>query len=155
MISALRYNLAMMRFMLGLFLPLLLTSSAYAGGLEVYDAGRFTSLQLRERTVLLHFYSVGCPPCDEQVKALKVLTAKAGTLFPVVLQVDYRTQEDLKARYRVSAPSTFLLFKGARLIGRTVGTLDVKGIRAFVRDTRIKARGRPDPRPKRTYLPKR
>ncbi len=154
MIHALRYNLVMARYAYG-FLLLLLAASAYAGGIEAYEAGRFTSLQLRERTVLLHFYSIGCPPCDEQVKALKALTTEPGSLFPVVLQVDYRTQEDLKSRYRVSAPSTFLLFKGARLIGRTVGTLDVKGIRAFVRDTRIKARGRPDSRPKRTYLPKR
>ncbi|MFH2204811.1 MAG: thioredoxin family protein [Elusimicrobiota bacterium] len=145
----------MVRSIRGLCLPLLLASSAYAGGIEVYDAGNFTSMQLRERTVLLHFYSVGCPPCDEQVKALTALTAAPGSFFPAVLQVDYRTQEDLKSRYRVSAPSTFLLFKGARLIGRTVGTLDAKGILAFVRDTRIKARGRPDPRPKRTYLPKR
>lgn len=138
------------------FLSLLIIASGlFAGTFEMFGDEKFALSQTQERTILLHFYRLGCPVCDEQVKALKELAAIGGALSPVSLMVEFDKEQEIRSLYGVTAPSTMLLFKGKRLIGRSVGKMRIQEIRDFVRESRMNARGLPPRRPKRSILPKR
>ncbi|MFH1723628.1 MAG: thioredoxin family protein [Elusimicrobiota bacterium] len=125
------------------------------GYLAMYKPGRFRQLQRQGRMVVLQFHSDSCELCVRQEESLERLARETGGIKAVFLQVDFDAEGDLRERYRVSAPMTLLLFRGESLLARETGLSTEDEIRTFVREEVQRSRGRPKPRPKRLFLPKR
>lgn len=138
-----------------LFLFISSLAWAQAGVMEIFDADRFEAFVRQDRTILLHFGGMGCSACDAQESALKQLAENADVLTPIIFVADLRTEPELGRRHRVRSAGTILLFKGETLIGRSAGLLGADEMRSFIRESRINGRGRPGPRAKREYRPKR
>jgi len=133
----------------------LLAAAASAAGLRPFDAGRFEALKAEGRTVILQFSSQSCAACPQQEQALRRLSEEPGELTPVFFQFPFSPVDEFCQRNRVGAPSTLLMFRGKRLIGRSAGLYAEEDIRAFIQDSRLRSRGKPPERPKRSIRPKR
>lgn len=136
-------------------LALLLASPACGQALRSFDLARFEALGAARRTMVVQFYSDNCAVCPQQEEMLKRVASEPGPLTPAFFQVDFNASRDLREIYGVTNPSELLVFKGRALIGRGSGLYTERDIRALIRDSRMRARGRPRPRQKRTFRPKR
>lgn len=128
---------------------------AEAPGIQPYGDALFAKLAAEGRSIVLHFTSPSCPVCASQDAALERLAAEPGGHTPAFLRAAYSAGDKLAARHGVDAPSTVLLFRGERLLARSVGLLTEDDLSAFLRDARMRARARPASRPKRSYRVKR
>jgi hypothetical protein len=136
-------------------LAVLSAVTAAAAGLKPFDVARFETLQAQGRTILLQFNAQACAVCPQQVETLRRISEEPGELTPVVLQVAFSPTDDFCQQRGVSAPSTLLMFRGKRLIGRAAGLVTEEDVRAFIQESRLRYRGKPPARSKRTIRPKR
>lgn len=123
--------------------------------LPSYKAERLRELQGQGRVIVVQFNSQTCALCRQQEEVLDRLGKEADRGGAIFLQADYDMEEGLRQLWRVSAPSTLVVFRGADLLDRSTGLLSEDDIRAFVRDAVARSRGRPRPRTPRTVRPKR
>ena len=123
--------------------------------LPSYKADRLRELQGQGRVVVIQFTSQTCALCRQQEEVLERLGKESDKSAPFYLQADYDLEEGLRQLWRVGAPSTLVVFRGADLLDRSTGLLSEEDVRAFVRDAVARSRGRPRARSPRTARPKR
>lgn len=139
-----------------LLLALFLVSVPPAGALlPSYKPERMRDLQAQGRVILLQFTSQTCALCRQQEEALERLAKDSSKAAPVILQVDYDSEEGLRQLWRISAPSTIVIFRGMDLLDRKTGLVSEEDVRAFLRDSVARSRGRPRPRTPAVVRPKR
>lgn len=136
-------------------LLLLALAAPVSALLPAYKAERLRELQGQGRVVVIQFTSQTCALCRQQEEILDRLGKETDKSAPIYLQADYDLEEGLRQLWRVSAPSTLVVFRGADLLDRSTGLLSEDDVRAFVRDTVARSRGRPSARVPRTVRPKR
>lgn len=85
------------------------------------------------RPVLVHITATWCGICERQKPLVSALLGKPEFKGLTKLDVDFDSERDVLAHYRVQSQSTMLLFKNGKEIGRQVGETDPKVIAAFLR----------------------
>ena len=134
---------------------LLLGASSAQALLPAYKPERLRDLQAQGRTIVVYFTSQTCALCRQQEEVLERLGKDADRSSPVFFQADFDAEEGLRQLWRVSAPSTLVVFRGADLLDRSTGLVSDDDVRTFVRDAVARSRGRPRARTPRTVRSKR
>lgn len=134
---------------------LLLAVQPAAALLPSYKPERMRELQAQGRVIILQFTSQTCALCRQQEETLERLGKDSSKAAPIFLQVDYDSEEGLRQLWRVSAPSTLVIFRGMDLLDRKTGLVSEDDVRAFVRDSVARSRGRPHARTPAVVRPKR
>jgi thioredoxin 1 len=75
--------------------------------------------------VLVDFWSPGCGPCRRMAPVIDEIAAGADGLFRVG-KVNAWEQQDLAARFRISAVPTLLVFKSGGVVNTLVGFQDTR-----------------------------
>ena len=140
--------------MLGIFLLFLAVVVPAGAALQAFDAGLFERLQAQDKTIVLQFSSESCGVCPQQESVLRALSEEPGRMTPAFLQVAHLPGDKMTERYEAK-PSTLVVFKGRREIGRSIALYTEEEMRRFISDVRMRGRGVPEPRPKRVFPPKR
>lgn len=122
--------------------------------LESYDAETFGRYQDEGRTIVLQFHSLSCDLCIQQEVVLKKIAAENDPTTPSFFQAVLSMHGNLAMLYSAK-PSMLLVFRGKRLIGRETGLTNGKALRELISRSLMKSRGRPLPRSKREFKPKR
>jgi thioredoxin 1 len=73
--------------------------------------------------VLVDFWSPGCAPCNRIAPLVEEIAAEANGRF-VVGKINAWEEQDLAARYHISAVPTLLVFKGGVVVNSLVGFQD-------------------------------
>ena len=73
--------------------------------------------------VLVDFWSPACAPCRRLAPVLDEVAAEAGGRFRVG-KVNVWEEQELAARYRISAVPTLLVFRGGAVVRSLVGYQD-------------------------------
>lgn len=123
--------------------------------LPSYKPERMRELQAQGRVIILQFTSQTCALCRQQEETLERLAKDSSKAAPIFLQVDYDSEEGLRQLWRVSAPSTLVVFRGMDLLDRKTGLVSEEDVRTFVRDSVARSRGRPHARTPAVVRPKR
>jgi len=138
-----------------LALLLLFSTAASAQVLIPYSPERFQTAQKSGKVVVLQFHSSTAELSNTQAKAIASLLEEPDETTPIFLQVSYEGEEVLRTLYKVTAPSTLLVFRGPRFAGKTTGVFRAQEILSFVEGALSRDRARPRPRAPRVYRPKR
>jgi thiol-disulfide isomerase/thioredoxin len=142
-----------------LFLLILLASAVYsqtrrAPILDTFDAETFGAHQDDGRTIVLQFHSSTCELCVAQEALLNEFAREKDPTTPSFFQADVRANATLATLYGAK-PSTLLVFRGKRLLGQKTGISQRREIFEFIKSSVMRSRGRPKPRAKREFKPKR
>lgn len=115
--------------------------------LETLEGKRLRLLNLSGKIVLLNFWATWCPPCKLEMSSMEALHRRLGDEGLVILAINLREEAnevkaffrehrfsftalldqdgDTFARYEAwSLPTTFLVDKNGRLLGKAVGYRD-------------------------------
>ena len=103
-----------------LMVALVSASLAVAAG-EPFEQARFDALQRAGRPVLVWIHADWCPTCRAQGKVLDELLPMPALHGLTVLKVDFDRQKRIVRAFRAVQQSTFILFKGGREVGRSLG----------------------------------
>ncbi len=122
--------------------------------LESYDAEVFAAHQEEGRTIVIQFHSESCGLCTQQEKVLKKISRQKDPTTPSFFQATLGVHSSLAMLYGAK-PSTILVFRGKRLVGRETGVANANALRGLIVRSVMKSRGLPRPRPKRKIIPKR
>ena len=88
--------------------------------MKPYSADALAAAQRQGSPVVLHFHADWCPTCRAQQAALEKLKARPD-LGITVLVANYDTERALKAKHKVVAQSTLIVFKGTNEVARLAG----------------------------------
>ena len=122
--------------------------------LETFDAENFGKYQNEGRTIVIQFHSDSCSLCKQQERALKRFAREKDPTTPTFFQAILGVHGSLGMLYNAK-PSTMLVFRGNRLVGKETGVTSADAIRELIVKSVMKSRGLPRPRPKRKFKPKR
>ena len=130
-------------------------SLAGASSWGAYDASAFESAQRSGHVILLQFLEDGCPRCGEQEKILSKRFWGVNRKDLEGFQVDLARNAALARQWRVTAPSTLVLLRGAREVGRSTGVIIESELDAFLRKADLpEPHGKAPPRPKKRLPPR-
>jgi thiol-disulfide isomerase/thioredoxin len=114
---------------------MLLATSIAAAAAQPFEPSAFQSAQAAGRTILVDVTAPWCPTCRQQRPILEQVEREKPDL--VVFEVDFDNAKDTLRRFRVSAQSTLVVFRGSNEVARSTGITDPAAIRALI------ARGAP------------
>jgi len=86
-----------------------------------YDKAVFDKLLADGKPVVVDFYADWCPTCKKQRVSVAALAADPKFASVSILIADYDKETELKKALRVSAQSTFVVFKGGKEVARSTG----------------------------------
>jgi thiol-disulfide isomerase/thioredoxin len=89
--------------------------------IQPFQQSRFDALQQQGKPVLVWIHADWCPTCRAQGKVLDELLPMPDLKGLTVLRVDFDSQKPLVQSFRAQRQSTFILFKGGKEIGRSLG----------------------------------
>lgn len=117
---------------LGLCLPLLLTSAAYAQEKKPFDRAAFEAAQAGGKPILIDVSASWCPTCKAQAPIISKLMRDPRFKEVVAFNVDYDSQKDVLKRFKVQRQSTLIVFKGKQEAGRSVADTNPASIEALL-----------------------
>ncbi|MEX0752604.1 MAG: thioredoxin family protein [Xanthobacteraceae bacterium] len=122
----------MQKAVLGVILGLatFLAVSFVAKAAQPFDAKGFQEAQAAGQTILIHVTAPWCPTCRLQHPIVQSIEKERPALL--VYDVDFDSGKEILKQFRVQYQSTFVLFKGAKEVGRSTGETNPDRIRAFV-----------------------
>ncbi len=86
------------------------------------------------KPVLIHVTAPWCEVCQAQKPIVAALLASPDFKDMKEFNVDFDTQKEILARYRVQMQSTMIVYKGGKEIDRQTGQTDPAVIEAFLRE---------------------
>lgn len=98
-----------------------------------YDQARFDTLNREGQPILVWIHADWCPTCKAQGKVLDELLPRPELRGLNVLRVDFDSQKPVVRAFRAIMQSTFILFKGGREVGRSLGDTRRDSILAFLK----------------------
>lgn len=100
---------------------------------QPFTQPHFEALQREGRPVLIWFHVDWCPTCRTQDKILTELLALPELRGLTVLRVDFDHQKPVVRAFNAVRQSTFILFKGGKELGRSLGGTYREDILEFLR----------------------
>ena len=141
--------------MTALSLAVCLASLAGASSWGPYDPGAFESAQKANDVIVLQFFDDGCPRCYDQEKILSKRFWASNRKDMAGFQIHLSRSPGLARQWRVTAPSTLVLLRGNREVGRTTGVIIESELDAFLRKGDLpEPHGKAPPRPKKRWPPR-
>ncbi|MGX5826425.1 thioredoxin family protein [Mesorhizobium sp. 43Arga] len=83
--------------------------------------------------ILIHVTAPWCEVCQAQKPIVAALLASPGFKTMKKFDVDFDTQKEILARYRVQMQSTMIVYKGGKEVDRQTGQTDPVTIEALLR----------------------
>ena len=138
-----------------LSLALSFASLAGASSWGPYDADAFESAQQANHVIVLQFLDDGCRRCDDQEKILSKRFWSSSRKDWAGFQINISRSAALARQWRVTAPSTLVLLRGNREVGRSTGVIIESELDAFLRKADLpEPHGKAPPRPKKRWPPR-
>jgi thiol-disulfide isomerase/thioredoxin len=116
-----------------LFILALLCAPVEAAVGKPFEQEHFDALMKEGRPVLVWFHVDWCPTCRAQDKILKDLLSLPQLRSLTLLRVDFDTQKEEALAFRAIRQGTFILFKGGKEVGRSLGGTFREDILEFLR----------------------
>ena len=110
-----------------------LAFAASQSGIQPYTQAQFDALQQQGKPILVWIHADWCPTCRAQGKVLDELLPTPALQGLTVLKVDFDDQKPVVRAFRAVRQSTFILFKGGKEIGRSLGDTRRDSILAFLK----------------------
>lgn len=116
----------------------LATTATLAGSISLSGAAS-TSLQdiqaaiASGESILIHVTAPWCGTCKRQKPIVAELLQMPEFSALKMIEVDFDSQADVLAQFRVQTQATMLVFKGGKEIDRAVGTTDRVAIVEFLK----------------------
>ena len=109
-------------------------ASASLAAVELpFEQKTFDQLRASDKPVVVHVYAVWCGICKVQTSILTPLLGEPEFASLTVLKADFDQEKPLLGALGVSDRSTFVAFKGAKEVGRSVGDMDKESIAKLLR----------------------
>lgn len=86
------------------------------------------------RPVMIHITAPWCEVCQAQKPIVASLLASPDFKSMKKFDVDFDTQKEILARYRVQMQSTMIVYKGGKEVDRQTGQTDPAVIEALLRE---------------------
>lgn len=110
-----------------------LAFAASQAGVQPFTQAQFDALQQQGKPILVWTHADWCPTCRAQGKVLDELLPMPALQGLTVLKVDFDNQKPVVRAFRAVRQSTFILFKGGKEIGRSLGDTRRDSILAFLK----------------------
>ena len=125
-----KYLHAVLLFVLSAF-----ASLAIAGPVVPYDQTTFDKLAKEGKPVVVVVHAPWCPTCKVQKPIQFGLMEQPAYKDVTMMTIDFDSQKDLLAKYKVAMQSTMISFKGGQEVGRSVGDTNATNIEGLVKKT--------------------
>jgi len=112
---------------------ILILGSVRAEPGQTFTPERLSALQRDGETILVEIYADWCPVCKAQEQVLEELHANGELDGIRWLKLDWDTQRESAKALGAWRQSTFVLFRGERMVGRLVAQTDRAVIASFLR----------------------
>jgi thioredoxin 1 len=93
-----------------------------------YTDAAFEAAQAAGKSVLVEVSAPWCPTCKAQAPVIGALLAKPEFRNVAVFEVDFDSQKDALAKFKVQKQSTLITFKGKAEVSRSTGVTAVEAI---------------------------
>ena len=94
------------------------------------DAENFDEVVLRsQEPVLVDFWATWCGPCQMLAPVLEDLSAQDGVK---IAKVDVDKEPQLAMAFDIVSIPTLLVFKGGKLVNKSVGLADISALRRLM-----------------------
>ncbi|MDR9384179.1 thioredoxin family protein [Ralstonia sp. 11b] len=110
-------------------------SLAVAGEIKPYTPQAFDQLTHAGKPVVVEVSASWCPTCKAQKPIVEGLMKQPAYRDVTVLTVDFDSDKAALKTFKVNMQSTFVAFKGATEVGRSVGDTTPFGIESLIRKT--------------------
>jgi len=110
---------------------LLLSTTAFAGGIERFTQERFNQLQEDNASVLIDIKASWCPTCKKQGKVISKFLKQNPDSDLTVLSVDYDAQKKWVRHFKAFRQSTLIKFQGDTEVGRVIAETNEKKLFSF------------------------
>lgn len=110
-------------------------SLTVAGEIKPYTPQAFDQLTQAGKPVVVDVSATWCPTCKAQRPIVENLMKQPAYRDVTVLTVDFDTNKAALKLFKVNMQSTFVAFKGASEVGRSVGDTTPSGIENLIRKT--------------------
>jgi len=110
-------------------------SLAVAGEIKPYTPQAFDQLTHAGKPVVVEVSATWCPTCKAQKPIVESLMKQPAYRDVTVLTVDFDSNKAALKTFKVNMQSTFVAFKGASEVGRSVGDTTPSGIESLIRKT--------------------
>lgn len=98
---------------------------------EIHSREEFSKL-LKERLVLIEFYSLTCGPCKMLNYVLRDVEKEMGTDFPI-LKIEFTEMKELVNKCNVSGYPTLALYNNGEELERLEGLQQKPAVLSFIR----------------------
>ena len=100
-----------------------------------FDQKTFDELRNSGKPVVIHVYAVWCGTCKVQAGIVTPLLSEPEFASLTLLKADFDKEKKLIQAINVSDRSTFVAFKGATEVGRSVAYMNKESIASLLRKT--------------------
>jgi thiol-disulfide isomerase/thioredoxin len=112
-----------------------LSTLGYAGEIKPYSQTEFDKLTASGKGVVLAIHAPWCPTCKAQAPIQSELMSSSSYKDVTMMTIDFDSQKELLANFKVTMQSTIIAFKGGKEVGRSVGDSSRKGIETLFKKT--------------------
>jgi len=113
-------------------MALSLAVTAHAAETKPFDQATFQALQAAGKPILIDVYADWCPTCKAQEPIVSELLTRPQFAGYTRLKVNFDTQKDVRRKFGVSQQSTFIVFRGAKELGRSTGDTHLESIASLL-----------------------
>lgn len=108
---------------------------SFAGEIKPYAQAEFDKLNAEGKGVVLAIHAPWCPTCKAQTPIQSELMGSSSFKDVTMMTIDFDSQKELLAIFKVTMQSTIIAFKGGKEVGRSVGDSSRKGIETLFKKT--------------------
>jgi thioredoxin 1 len=112
----------------------LLAQSAAVQSVKFTPAA-FDAAQAANKSIFIEVTAPWCPTCKAQKAVLTPLKAKADYKNIVFFDIDFDSQKNILARFKVTQQSTLIAMRGNQEVSRSVGETKAEAIEALLKST--------------------
>jgi thioredoxin 1 len=100
-----------------------------------FTPAAFEAAQVANKSIFIEVSAPWCPTCKAQKAVLTPLKAKADYKNIVFFDIDFDSQKNILANFRVTQQSTLIAMKGKQEVSRSVGETKAEAIEALLKST--------------------